>query len=323
MTMTPHRRALLVVIVVIFVQVAVFLLVWQSARTPQLHRVPVAVAAPFIVADALVSDVNSMAGRPFDARVVATAADGRSDVRAGRVVAAVSVDLAGTVDTVYVGGANGRTLIAAVTDRLSAIEKSNGRMVRVQDLVPAKYPDGQRPLRLLALLANVVGFMYAAEIAVRKGVRASTLASGVKRLMWLGALSVGSGLVGMLLVGATSGAPTLTVWAISALTVFAAGSATMALQNFFGLAGIGAAATLLLLLAIPVYLATSPLLLPQPWPTLTGWFPHGASLSALVAVVYFGGSAALKPVLILAAWIILSIGTLALSRHERAGTGAG
>lgn len=239
------------------------------------------------------------------------------------MVAAVPVDLAGTVDTVYVGGANGRNLIAAATDSLSSLEKSNGRLVIVQDLVPAKYPNGQRPLQLLALLASVVGFMYAAEIAVRKGVQASTLASGLKWLMWLGALSVGSGLVGMLLVAATCGAPALTVWAISGMTVYAAGAATMALQNFFGLVGIGTAATIFLLLAIPVYLATSPLLLPQPWPTLTGWFPHGASLSALVALVYFGGSAALKPVLILAGWIILSIGTLALSRHERAVTGAG
>ena len=319
MTTTPHRRALPVVIAVIAVQLAVFIFVWRDARDVHIRGVPVAVAAPAIVADSLVSESEALPGQPFEARILTTPRDSRRQVRDGIVVAALAVDLTSTTDTLYVGGAHGSTLVKAVTDRILAIEKSHGRVAVVDDLVPARTHDNnQHFVRVLVLIWTVLGFGLSAGIAVARGALAPTRVKSVARLTGLGILSVVAGLVGAVVAASTYDGHLVQLWFLGALTVFTAGATTMALQSLFGLVGVGISTVVFLMLAVPEYIAASPLLLPQPWPTIDPWAPHGAAASAFASIAYFGGSGALRPVLILAAWSILSIGVMALARHERA-----
>ena len=319
MTTTPHRRALPVVIAVITVQLIVFIVVWRDARDAQIRYAPVGVAAPAIVADSLARESDSLPGHPFDSRVLTTSAEARSEVRDGSLVAALVVDLSSTSDTLYVGGANGSTLVKAVTDRVRAVEESHGRAATVTDLVPARSHDkDQYFVRLLVLIWTVIGFAVAAGIAVAKGAQAPTRATSVVRLAGLGGVAVVAGLIGAIVAASSYDGHLLPVWLLGTLSVFAAGATTMACQSLFGLAGIGIATVVFLMLAVPDYIATHTLLLPQPWPTVDPWVPHSAATSALVSIVYFGGSAALRPLLVLVAWSVLSIGVMALSRHERA-----
>ena len=118
--------------------------------------------------------------------------------------------------------------------------------------------------------------------------------------------------------GSGRGWPIVPLWGIGALTVFSAGATTAAFQSLFGLAGIGFATVLFLMLAGPDYIATHSLLLPQPWPRVDPRVPHGAATSAVVSVVYFGAYTVVKPVLILAAWSVLTVAITVLARREHA-----
>lgn len=319
MTTSPHRRALPVVIAVIAVQLIVFAVVWRDARDAHIRDVPVAVEAPAIVAESLVAESNAMPGHPFEARILTTPAEVRAKVHDGIVVAALAVDLTSTTDTLYVGGANGSTLVTAVTDRILAIEKSHGRVAEVVDLVPARSHDGNQHFgRVIVLIWTVFGFGLSAGIALAKGARAPTRLRSAVRLVGLAGLSVAVGLIGALVAGSTYNDGLLPLWFLGALTVFTAGATTMALQSLFGLAGIGISTVVFLMLAVPEYIATSPFLLPQPWPSIDPWAPHGAASEAFTSITYFGGATALKPILIIGAWSVLSIGVMALARHERA-----
>ena len=146
----------------------------------------------------------------------------------------------------------------------------------------------------------------------------TSVARGAQLVAETGIDEDASGLIGALVAGSTYDGHVLPLWFLGALTVFTAGATTMGFQSLFGLAGIGIGTVVFLMLAVPEYIATSPYLLPQPWPTIDPWTPHGAAASAFASIAYFGGSGALKPVLILIAWAVLSIGVMALARHERA-----
>lgn len=299
-------------------QLAVLALVWRGAGDAEIRNVPVAIAAPAIVADSLTHEANSLPGKPFDARI-STTVRAQKNVADGVVIAALAVDLTSTEDTLYVATAQGKTLVNAVVDNVRAIEKSRGRAISVSDVVPA-HP-GDRDLnvtRALVFTWIVIGFAAAAGVAFSKGTRTLSGKSGLARLFGLAALSVAAGLLGALVTGSTYGGHIVVLWAIGALTVFTAGATTAAFQSLFGLAGLGFATILFLMLAGPDYIATHSLLLPQPWPSIDPWVPHGAATSAVVSVVYFGAYTVVKPVLILAAWSVLAIAITVLARRERA-----
>lgn len=318
MPSSPHRRALPVIIAVVAVQVIVFALVWRDARDAHLRDVPVAIVAPAIVADSLASESDALAGHPFETRVLTTPAGGRAQIRDGVIVAALAVDLTSTTDTLFVGGAHGSTLVRDVTDRILAIEKSQGRTAVIEDLVPARdHDENQRVGRILVLLWTVLGFGLSAAIAFARGAQAPSRKRSLARLSGLSALAVIAGLLGAVVAGSMYDGHLVPLWLLGTLTVFTSGAVTMGLQSLFGLAGIGVGTVVLLMLAVPEFIATSPLLLPQPWPAIHPWVPHGAASSAFTSIVYFGGATALKPILVLGAWSVLSIGVMALSRHER------
>ena len=318
MTTTPHSRALPVVLGLIAVQLLVFVFVWRDTRDAQIRDVPVAVAAPAIVADSLAGESNALPGHPFRSRILTSAADARAKVRDGVVVAALAVDLTSTTDTLYVAGAHGSTLVDAVTERILAIEKGQGRVAHVKDLVPARAHDAdQHFVRVLVLVWTVLGFAFSAGIAVAKGATAPTRAKSVARIACLGAASIALGLIGALAAMTTYDGHLPALWLLGILTVFTAGVTTMALQSLFGLAGVGISTVIFLMLAVPDYIATSPLLLPQPWPSIDPWSPHSAATSAFASIAYFGGTTVVKPLLILVTWSVLSIGVMALARRER------
>lgn len=320
--MTPRplpalRRASLIAAAVILVQLAVFALVWSDTRHPEIHDVPVAVAAPPIVADGLVTDANRLDGSPFDARIAVTAGEAKREVANGVVVAALFVDLVETNDTLYVASAQGEVLATAVADKVKALERGYDREVKVVDLVPAPTADKDlRITRLLVFVWMVIGFAAVTGIALAKGTRPESRQVYTTRLLGLVGLGVAAGLLGALATMGIYDGSWLGLTAVGALTTFTAGAATMALQSMFGLPGIGIATVVFLMLAGPDVIATHVLLLPQPWSAIDSWVPHGASTSAVVSIAYFNGHTVIKPVLVLCAWAVLSVAATILSRRE-------
>lgn len=308
----------MVLVVVIVVQLAVLALVWRGARDTEIHKVPVAIAAPAIVADSLAHEVNALPGNPFDARISRTPEEAQKSVTDGVVVAALAVDLTSTEDTLYVATAQGKTLVDAVVDNVRAIEQNRSRAIKVSDAVPARPGDHNLTVtRALVFMWIVIGFAATAGVAFAKGTRTPSRKRCLAGLFGLAALSFASGLLGALVAGSTYGGHLMPLWGIGALTVFTSGATTMAFQSLFGLAGLGFATVLFLMLAGPDYIATHSLLLPQPWPSIDPWVPHGAATSAVVSIVYFGAYTVVKPVLILTTWSVLAVAITVLARRER------
>lgn len=282
------------------------------------HGAPIRIVAPPVVATSLVEAANSAAGRPFDAGALATSEEARASVRAGRSVAAVVVDLVQEHDVLYVASANGSALNNAIAREVDVFEGAFGRTAVVHDLVAAKSGDaGHRHVYWLAGLSVLAGLVIAIVVTWRHGPRAETLLDGTRRFIAtsLAAVVLG-GIIGA--VYATHYGTGLGLWwLLTTLTILAATGVTLALQSVFGVLGIGVSATFIVLTAAPLVGGVHPLMLPQPWSTITPWLPHGAVLEAGTNLAYFGGGQLVRPLLILGVWTALSLLTTAVARRER------
>ena len=273
--------------------------------------------APRVVATVLVERANAVPGRPVRAEALGTSQEARASVRTGHSVAAIVVNLAAETDTLYMASANGTDLNRAVRRQVDAVEESFGRHVVVRDLVPAKHHDtGQVGVYLITATCILIGFVVAIVIAWRRGPVAPTLARGAVRLGVATGVSVAAGAIAGIAGSVRYDGDLLGWWLLGTLTVLAAVSTTMALESLFGVLGIGLAATLFVIEGAPLVRLTPTLLLPDPWASITPWLPYGSPLAAGSSQAYFGGSHA-RPLLVLTAWITVSVLTLIVARRER------
>jgi len=298
-------------------QVVVFISLALAGPDDKPHGAPIRVVAPPVVATAVVDRANAMTGRPVDAQALQTEAEARQSVKGGRSVAAVVVDLRKDSDDVYVAGANGEVFNRVVVEEIKQFERSFGRTVVVRDLAPARDGDaGARGVYLLVGVSILLGFVGPIVITWVRGPVAQTLRRGLLRL----SITTGSSIAVGLIIGAFAATrydgDLATWWLISGLTTLAVATITMALEGVFGVVGIGASATVFVLTGAPLVRLTHPLLLPEPWSTITPWLPHGAAIEAGRAQAYFGGAAG-RPLLTLVIWTMLAVMTLAVARRER------
>lgn len=312
------RRAIVAGAALGILQLIVIVTLAWAGPDDSTHGAPIRIVAPPVVATSLVEAANSASGRPLDAQALATDADARDSVASGRSVAAVVVDLSEERDVLYIAGVNGQALNRAIQREVGTFEGAFGRSVVVKDLVPAKSGGGGLgPVYVFAGLTVLIGLGIAVVVTWRHGPAAATLLEGTRRFVVV-ALAAG-------LVGGAIGTYFANYfdtgfgmwWLIASLTVLASAMTTLALQSLFGVVGIGVAMTVMILTAAPLVTLVHPLLLPEPWATLTPWLPHGAALEAGMSQAYFGGEQLLRPILVLLAWTALSLLTNIVARHER------
>lgn len=284
------------------------------------HAAPVRIVAPPVVATTIVDRANDAAGRPLDARALTSDAEARASVERGHSVAAVVVDLRVESDIVYVAGANGADLNRRVLHQVRTVEQSFGRTVVVRDLVPVRDGDaGARGVYVLVGVSVLLGFVGPIVITWLRGPVAPTVRRGALRLAITASASMAVGLVVAGAAAAYYDNGFAQWWIVSALTVMAISTTTLALESLLGVVGIGVSTTVFVLAAAPLVRLTHPLLLPQPWSAITPWLPHGAAIEAGRGTAYFGG-AATRPMLTLGAWSLLAIMTLVVARRERSRT---
>lgn len=318
--MVDRRRAVRATVWAALVALQVVVVVTLALAGPDdmTHRAPIRIVGPPVVAASVVDTANDMSGRPVVAKPLATDAQARASVMSGRSVAAVVIDLRNETDVLYVASANGRTLNRVLAAQVAEVESSFGRRAVVRDLVAARAGDaGHHRVYVMTGIAMLVGIAVAVVITWRRGPRAETLGGGARRQAVSVAVAVVAG--GALAAYASSFYDTGPVrwWLVLVLTILAASTTTFALEALFGVVGIGAATTLLVLSAAPLVTFVHPLLLPEPWSALTPWLPHGAGLAAGTNVAYFGGDQVVRPVGVLVVWSALSILTTVVARRER------
>lgn len=300
------------------VQVAVLVSLALAGVADEPHGAPIRVVAPPVIATVAVERANSLVDRPVEARALKSEAEARRSVMRGQSVAAVVVDLSSDIDTIYVAGANGSRLNRAVVDEIAEFERSFGRVAVVRDVAPARGDDADaRGVYLLVAASVVLGFVGPVVITWLRGPVARTSRRGVLRLAIAAGASLAVGLVMATIAAAFYGDGFVSWWVVSALTVLAIATATMALESVLGAVGIGVSTTLFVLTGAPLARLVHPLMLPEPWSMITSWLPHGAAIEAGRSQAYFGGMT-VRPVLILVVWSLVSILTLAVARYERA-----
>jgi hypothetical protein len=313
-----RRRQVLAVVLVALLQLVVVVTLALAGPDEDTHRAPVRVVAPPVVGASLVERAAALPGRPVEVLTLPSRADAVDSVRSGRSVAAIVVDLRRTTDSVLVAGANGEDLNRALQEQIAAVEASYGRRITVRDVVPARDGDaGHRHVFGFAAVCMLLGLLSAVVITWQRGPRAVTLVRGVLRLLVNALVGVVAGAV---LAGAAvqvyDGTGFWRWWLLAALTILAGAMTTQALLSVFGVYGLGVATTVLVLAAAPLVTLVHPLLLPEPWATITPWLPHGAALEAGTSLAYFGGEQVLRPLLVLVAWSVISVITNVASRRE-------
>ncbi|MFF2543765.1 DUF3533 domain-containing protein [Kitasatospora sp. NPDC058063] len=319
-------RAALLVIGVLLLQLGFITSYIGALHKPAPQNLSIAVVAPPQVAPKLVGALESV---PNDAVKALTAPDAETatqQIKDQKIYAALVVDPTGTQDTLLVGGARGPSAAKAAETITTAIDQSQGRTVKVQDVVPlAKGDTNGLSAFYLVIGWCVGGYLVASILGISAGSKPANVHRLVIRLGVLALYSIGAGVLGTVIAGPVLDAlpgSILGLSAVGALVVFSVGAFTMALQCLFDVIGIGIAVLIFVVLGNPsaggVYPAP---MMPPFWRAISSWIPNGAGTSAAKSVAYFDSTNLGLPILVLVVWALIGIGValLAVLRGPRSG----
>ncbi|MBV6702297.1 ABC transporter permease [Kitasatospora aureofaciens] len=319
-------RAALLVIAVLLLQLGFITSYVGALHHPTPHNLSIAVVAPPQVSPKLVQALDSV---PNDAVKAVTAPDAETatqQIKDRKIYAALVVNPAGTEDTLLTGGARGPSAAKAAETITVALEKSQGRTVKVEDVVPlAKGDTNGLSAFYLVIGWCVGGYLVASILGISAGSKPANTHRAVIRLGVLALYSIAAGVFGTLIAGPVLDAlpgSILSLSAVGALVVFTVGAFTMALQCLFDIIGIGIAVLVFVVLGNPsaggVYPAP---MMPPFWRAIGSWIPNGAGTAAAKSIAYFGSTNLAMPLLVLVVWAVLGVAVtfLAVLRGPRSG----
>ncbi|KAB2971957.1 DUF3533 domain-containing protein [Streptomyces sp. SS1-1] len=280
-----------------------------ALHDPKPKDVPVGVVAPPAVAGQTVDRLAGLPGSPLDPRALPDAKTARAQILNRDIDGALVIDPAGTRDTLLVASAGGKVLALTLTTVFTDLERAQGRTLRTVDVVPAD-PQDANGLTAFYLVVGwcVGGYLCASIMTISSGARRPTPRRTLIRLLAMAVVAAVAGLGGALIVGPILGAlpgsvPAL--WGLGTLTVFAVGAATLAFQSLIGLAGIGLAILIVVILGNPsAGGALPPPLLPPFWKDIGPALPPGAGTWAARSIAYFRGNDSTGSLLVMSAWAV-------------------
>ena len=302
-------RAFMLVVGVLFLQLAFVLSYVGAFHSPEPSKIPVGVVADAQTAPKLVAQLNGIAGHPVSATAIGSEAEASDQVKDNTINAALVVKPNGTDQLLTSSGA-GSSVVSAVEAVFQQAEAQQGRKMTTQDLVPLQAHDARGLTGFYLVIGWMVGgYLVASLLGVAGGARPANPRRAAIRLGSLVPYAIVSGLGGAIIVDPVLGALTghfMALWWLGALIVFASAAATTALQVLFGIVGIGVAVLLFVVLGNPSAGGAFQLhLLPPFWRAIGYILPTGAGTDAVRRIVYFGGAGIGGHVLTLALWAVL------------------
>lgn len=301
---TPWTRVIAIPIVVATVLSLIVLAFLWPARTGEARNLPIVVAGPAAAAEQVVAGLEQRAEGVFTVTVVDDRAAAVEALERRQAYGAIVV-----VATPEVLTASAASPVAA--QALGAL--ASAFEAPVQDVVPLAETDPRGAGLAAAALPLTIGGLLAG-VLIALGVRGR-----IRRLVALAASAVVAGLAltGILQgwLGVLQGDYLVNAGAI-ALTVLAVGAAVSGLAAVLGRPGVAVAAATLVLGAVPLASAATPVeFLPAPWGAVGQWFPPGAASTLLRDLSYFPAADATFPWLVLAGWAAAGIGLVAAGRR--------
>ncbi|GAA3181877.1 MULTISPECIES: carboxypeptidase regulatory-like domain-containing protein [Streptomyces] len=291
-----------------------FLLCFAPAlHAPVPHHAHVAVADP-VVAHAVGTGLERRYPAGFDVSAVPGAEQARRAVLDRDAVAGYA---GGSRPVLYVAGANGASLKQALTKAFTPVaEEHGGHPLTVRDVAPTVHQDlTGSTLVYFGIAWSVPGYILATTLL------RATAFDRRKKFLAILVVSALFGAVGFL-AGAGLGylpfdaAALLVAFLLTtAVATFSSGLAPFTRQ-FFPAVGM----TLFIVLSIPTSGGPAPApLLPAFFQYVHAVMPLGNAVDALRSLLYFDGAGALRPLLVLCAWIGAGAALLALDArlHRR------
>ncbi|MEU3276460.1 ABC transporter permease [Streptomyces antibioticus] len=315
-------RATLLVIGVVALSLLFIASYVGALHDPRPKDVPFGVVAPQVTAQQTVTRLERLPGDPLDPRVVADRASARAQIMDRSIDGALIVDPDGTTDTLLVATGGGRVLAATLESLVTTLNRSEARTVRTVDVAPADSQDANGLSSFYVTVGWCVGgYLCASIMTISSGATRSTPRRAVIRLASMAVVALVAGLGGALIVGSVLGAlpgGLAALWGLGTLIVFAVGAATLAFQGLFGLAGIGLAILLVVILGNPsAGGALPPPLLPPFWKAIGPALPPGAGTWSARSLAYFEGNDMTASLLVLSAWAVGGVALTLLAAAVR------
>ncbi|WP_033350379.1 ABC transporter permease [Kitasatospora aureofaciens] len=321
-------RAAMLVIGVLLLQLGFITSYVGALHHPTPHKLSIAVVAPPQVTPKLVQALESVPDEAVKPVTAPDAGTATQQIKGQKIYAALVVNPNGTEDTLLTGSARGTSAAKAAESITTALDKSQGRTVKVEDVVPLAKGDTNGLTAFYLVIGWCVGgYLVASILGISAGSKPANVHRLLIRLGVLALYSVGAGLGGTIIAGPVLDAmpgSLLALTAIGALVVFTVGAFTMALQCLFGIIGIGLAVLVFVVLGNPsaggVYPAP---MMPPFWRAIGSLIPNGAGTSATKSIAYFGSTNLGVPLLVLVVWAVIGTGVafLAVLRGPRVDDG--
>jgi hypothetical protein len=289
-----------------------FLLVFLFAlHHPSPHAVPVGViGAPSVSAGIPASDGLAL-------RTLSSTAQAVHEIKQNTIDAAYLVQ--GGHYQLLASSAHGATAFHTLEGLFTAIAASHGGQLQVTDVLPVAPadPNGVSIFYLIfgmtlgAFLFGQTSFAAGRQLPVRR------------KLLQLAIFSVVLGVIGILVARAwihVLPGSLLAEGGVTILLAAAIGAFTLAITSVLADAGVALATIIGLILGTAISGGPVPTdFLPSGFAFLSQALPPGATVTALRDIAYFNGDDAVKPLLILVAWLVVCIGvTLAAARRRPA-----
>jgi len=287
-----------------------------ALHDPQPHEVPISVVGPPELA-AKLGESGAFKPKTADSPEAAAEAIDKREVYA-------SIVAAPALTTVTTAPAAGVPVSEVIDEKLVPELRSTGTKVKTAEV----HGLGDEDARGLSGFYLAVGWTVAGYLGATFLGLIFTTAPGLGRTeLRLGAIATLAIVMGLLgtamvhLLGALDGS-FLATSAIGALTVFAVGAATVALQSLFGIIGTGVAILIFVVLGNPS--SSGPLsaeMMPGLWRTIGPFIPIGAAVDTLRNISYFPAAPNGGNIVVLVAWAVIGSGVALLrgNRNERLG----
>jgi hypothetical protein len=305
-------RAFLLVCGVGLLQLAFIASYIGAFHRPAPHQVPISVTAPAAAAPSVLAQLNTLPGTPLKATLVPSAAAGRGRLLDRSSYGLLAIDPAATTDRLVVASASGASAATAVISVLQTAEARSSRRLVVTDIRPPASVDHNGLSAFYLVIGWMVGgYLAASLLGVSAGSRPVNLHRATIRLAALALYAAVTGLFGALIAGPWLHAlpnDVLGLWGIGVLTVFAAGAFTTAVMTVAGTIGIGLAVLIFVIAGNPsAGGAYAWPLLPPFWRAIGPWLPPGAGTDAVRGAAYFGNTAIITDLLVLAGYAVAGI----------------
>lgn len=316
-------RAALLVIGVLALQLLFIASYIGALHNPKPTDVTFGVVAPQQVSARLVTQLKGLPGDPLDPRTVTDAATARRQILNREIDGALIVNPRGTTDTVLVASGGGTVLATSLTKIIKEADFAEHRTARAVDVAPASKQDFDGLSSFyLAVGWCVGGYLCASILAISAGSRPANRQRAVIRTGVMALYSIAGGIGGAIIIGPILGALPGSFWGMSglgALTVFAVGMITLALEALTGIVGIGLAVLIVVIAGNPSAGGAFPLpMLPDFWRAIGPALPPGASTWTARSIAYFRGNAVTGPLLVLSAWAVVgTVITLLMAMRKK------